>query len=144
MSRFIRDAAVVAAFFLLFDIPWLFAMAGTYRGWIGPLMAEDTAVGYAVVFYLAYSSAACWLAVRPALEKGSLKAAAVSGAVLGFAAYGTYGFTNAATLRDWPAQMLLIDTIWGTLLTAGISAASYATIQRLNRRPTHPAHDRGT
>lgn len=133
MIRFARDTAVVAAFFLLFDIPWLLAMAGTYRGWIGPLMAEQASLGYAVVFYLAYAAAACWLAVRPALEKGSLKTVAISGAVLGFAAYGTYGFTNAATLRDWPAQMLLIDTIWGTVLTAGICAAAYSTISRLNR-----------
>ena len=133
MIRFARDTAVVAAFFLLFDIPWLLAMAGTYRGWIGPLMAEQASLGYAVVFYLAYAAAACWLAVRPALEKDSLKTAAISGAVLGFAAYGTYGFTNAATLRDWPAQMLLIDTIWGTVLTAGICAAAYSTINRLNQ-----------
>lgn len=134
MIRFARNAAVVATYFLLFDIPWLLAMAGTYRGWIGPLMAEDTSVGYAVVFYLAYSAAAYWLAVRAALERGSLRMAAISGGVLGFAAYGTYGFTNAATLRDWPAQMLFIDTIWGTLLTAASCAAAYATIRRIDRR----------
>ncbi|MHA7277112.1 DUF2177 family protein [Arthrobacter sp. Hz1] len=142
MIRFARDTAVVAAFFLLFDIPWLLAMAGTYRGWIGPLMAEQASLGYAVVFYLAYAAAACWLAVRPALEKDSLKAAALSGAVLGFAAYGTYGFTNAATLRDWPAQMLLIDTVWGTVLTAGICAAACSTIRRISQRGT-PLHDDG-
>ena len=37
-------------------------------------------------------------------------------------AYGTYEFTNYATLKDWRPSMVLTDGLWGTLLTA-VSAA---------------------
>ncbi|WP_035776740.1 DUF2177 family protein [Arthrobacter sp. H5] len=136
MIRFARNAAVVAVVFLAIDIPWLLLMAGTYREWIGPLMAERASLGFAAVFYLGYAATAYWLAVKPALEKASGRAAAVSGAVVGFAAYGTYGFTNAATLRDWPVEMLVIDTIWGTALTGTTCLIAYLVVRRLDRRTT--------
>ena len=37
-------------------------------------------------------------------------------------AYGTYEFTNLATLKDWTWRMVATDLVWGTLLT-GTSAA---------------------
>lgn len=134
MIRFARNAAVVAVVFLAVDIPWLLLMAGTYRGWIGPLMAERASLGFAAVFYLGYAAAAYWLAVRPALEIRSRRTAAVSGAVLGFAAYGTYGFTNAATLRNWPVEMLIIDTIWGTVLTSVTCLLAFLVIRAIDNR----------
>jgi len=36
-------------------------------------------------------------------------------------AYGTYEFTNLATLRDWHWQMVAVDVTWGAVLT-GVSA----------------------
>lgn len=137
MRRFLRDSAVVAGIFLALDIPWLLTMSGAYRGWIGDLMAERPSLGYAAVFYLAYAAGACWLVVRPALAKSSLKSAAVSGAVLGFVAYGTYGFTNAATLRGWPAEMLAVDTVWGTFLTSATCTLAFLLIRRLDQRYHH-------
>jgi len=56
-------------------------------------------------------------------------AALIGGALLGLLAYGTYEFTNYATLRDWSAQQVAVDTIWGGVLT-GVSAWAGVMITR--------------
>ena len=38
-------------------------------------------------------------------------------ALLGAFAYGTYEFTNFATLKAWTWQMVAVDLSWGALLT---------------------------
>ena len=47
------------------------------------------------------------------------------GAVLGLIAYGTYDFTNYATLKQWPLTMVIVDLIWGTFITGVAAAAGY-------------------
>ena len=62
-----------------------------------------------------------WFASLPALREGAPAAALISGALLGAMAYGTYEFTNLATLKGWHWQMVVLDVAWGTFLT-GVSA----------------------
>jgi uncharacterized membrane protein len=40
------------------------------------------------------------------------------GAVLGLIAYGTYDFTNLATLKGWSTVVSVVDIAWGISLTA--------------------------
>jgi uncharacterized membrane protein len=75
---------------------------------ISHLFADPFRAIPAVVFYLGYL---------------------VGGAVLGLMAYGTYEFTNYATLRDWSFEQVAVDTIWGGVLT-GFSAWSGVVIAR--------------
>jgi uncharacterized membrane protein len=44
-------------------------------------------------------------------------------------AYGTYEFTSYAIMKDWHWQMVMTDTIWGTVLT-GLSAWAGVAITR--------------
>ena len=44
------------------------------------------------------------------------------GAFFGLVAYGTYDLTNLATLRNWPLPMVIVDLVWGAVLS-GVSAA---------------------
>ncbi len=71
-----------------------------------------------------------WLVSLPALREGAPSQALVNGAVLGALAYGTYEFTNFATLRDWSWQMVLTDVSWGIVLTA-VSAWAGVVIARV-------------
>jgi len=48
--------------------------------------------------------------------------AAMVGAALGFVIYGTYDFTNHATLKSWPVPLLIADITWGAVV-CGASAA---------------------
>ena len=43
--------------------------------------------------------------------------ALLNGMLIGFMCYGTYEFTNMATLSGWSWQQVLVDTAWGTVLT---------------------------
>ncbi|WP_126978853.1 DUF2177 family protein [Frigidibacter oleivorans] len=88
---------------------------------VGDLLADNLRLGAAAVFYLFYVAGVIWLVSWPALKAGQPMQALWQGAVLGALAYGTYEFTNFATLRGWHPAMVATDLIWGTVLT-GVSA----------------------
>lgn len=72
-----------------------------------------------------------FLAVRPAIEVGSLSTAAGYGAVLGLVAYAAYDLSNLSTLKGWPVTLSLVDMIWGTVLTGAASACGYLAARSL-------------
>ena len=112
-----------AIVFLALDIVMLKkVMYPLFSANIGPMMLEDLRMGPAAVFYLFYVVGVVWFVSIPALNVGSIAQAFFAGAVLGALAYGTYEFTNFATLKGWTAQMVMVDVIWGAVLT-GTSAA---------------------
>ena len=78
-------------------------------------------MGTAAGFYAVYVAGIVFFAISPALNNGAALTALVHGAMFGFFAYATYGMTNYATLRNWPASLTLVDMAWGTFLT-GVSA----------------------
>ena len=114
---------VTAIVFLALDVVMLKkVMYPLFSANIGPMMLEDLRMGPAAVFYLFYVVGVVWFVSIPALNVGSIAQAFFAGAVLGALAYGTYEFTNFATLKGWTAQMVMVDVIWGAVLT-GTSAA---------------------
>lgn len=114
---------VTASVFLALDVVMLKkVMYPLFSSNIGPMMLEDLRMGPAAVFYLFYVVGVVWFVSIPALNVGSIAQAFFAGAVLGALAYGTYEFTNFATLKGWTAQMVMVDVIWGAVLT-GTSAA---------------------
>jgi uncharacterized membrane protein len=74
------------------------------------------------VFYLFYVAGLLVLVSWPAFQEGDILRALWQGALVGALAYGTYEFTNYATLADWHPNMVITDWVWGTALTA-VSAA---------------------
>jgi uncharacterized membrane protein len=93
---------------------------------IGPLMAEETRLDVALGFYMIYVAGIVYFCVSPAVQGGDISIALINGMILGLLAYGTYEMTNMATLRGWSWSMVLIDTVWGMILTAGSAAAGFA------------------
>jgi uncharacterized membrane protein len=107
------------------DLLWIGVVADSfYRSQLGDLFAPTIVWQAAALFYVFYILAIIGFAVIPALKERSLKKALLLGAGLGFTAYMTYDLTNLAVIRDWPLLMSVIDIVWGTLLTAGISVAT--------------------
>ena len=121
---------VVAAAFAVIDAVWLKAMNPFYRGHIGELLAERPNLGYAVVFYVIYIAGIVFFALRPALDGGSWLSAAGYGAALGAFAYATYDLTNAATLKTWPLQLIIVDIMWGAALTALATLAGWLVFHK--------------
>ena len=120
---------VTAVVFLGLDALWLSRIAiGMYRAEIGGLMLDKPNLLIAGLFYLLYVVGIVALAIVPALRDGSWVTAAVSGAILGLVAYGTYDITNLSTLKNWSVTVTLADLAWGTALTAVSAAAGFLVV----------------
>ncbi|MEN6448363.1 MAG: DUF2177 family protein [Syntrophaceae bacterium] len=112
--------------FFAIDMIWLgFLARGFYRENLGHLMRPDVNWFAAVVFYLLYIAGIMIFAIIPSLEKNSLRQAALLGGLFGFFAYATYDLTNLATMKGWPLNVVVVDIIWGVVLTASVASASF-------------------
>ena len=115
--------ATTAAIFLILDAIMLnTVMAPLFRQHLGDAILETPRLVPAAVFYLFYVAGLLILVSYAAYQEGDILRALWQGALLGAMAYGTYEFTNYATLKDWHPSMVITDALWGTVLT-GVSAA---------------------
>ena len=96
---------------------------------IEDMLLDSYRFGPALVFYLFYILGLVYFVSAPALRDGSPGQAALGGALLGGLAYGTYEFTNYATLKGWHWQMVVVDLSWGMFLT-GLAAGAGVLITR--------------
>ena len=123
--------ASTAIVFLVLDVVMLRkVLYPLFSSNIGSIMLEDMRMGAAAAFYLVYIGGVLWFVSIPALTAGTATQAFLTGCVLGFLAYGTYEFTNFATLRGWAMQMVMIDVAWGAVLT-GTSAWAGVVITKI-------------
>ena len=114
--------ASTALVFLVLDVVMLRkVLYPLFSSNIGSIMLEDPRMGAATAFYLVYIAGVLWFVSIPALASGVPSQAFITGCILGILAYGTYEFTNFATLRGWSVQMVMVDVVWGAVLT-GTSA----------------------
>ena len=112
--------------FLAIDALWLGVVAKNfYAGQLGDLMVRNIKFHIAAIFYLVYTIGIVVFAIMPALAAGKITLAIGYGALFGFLAYGTYDFTNMATIRDWPTIVSVVDIIWGTFLTSASATLGY-------------------
>ena len=126
MLKYAAAYVASAVVFLALDFVWLSAASRfLYKPKLGNLLADNPNLGVAALFYLFYVVGVVILVVSPAEAARSWLLALGLGAVLGFVAYGTYDFTNLATIRDWPAVVSFVDLAWGTFVTAVASLAGY-------------------
>ncbi len=118
MTTIVLYLATAATFLVLDALMLNFVMAPLFRETLGAAMADSPRYGPAAVFYLFYVAGLLWFVSVPALRGDAPVQALIGGAILGAIAYGTYEFSNYATLRDWSWQMVVTDLTWGTVLTA--------------------------
>jgi uncharacterized membrane protein len=114
-------AITVVIFFAVDAIGLKLLIRPVFERHVAHLFADPLRIIPATVFYLGYVAGLLWFVSVPALRQEDPMAALVSGVLLGLMAYGTYEFTNYATLRDWSLEQVAADTFWGGLLT-GFSA----------------------
>lgn len=126
MLPYITAYGFTAIVFFGLDFIWLSTMGSSfYKDRLGDLMLAQPNLPVAGVFYLVYVGGVVFLAITPALAQNNWTYALIAGAVLGLVAYGTYDFTNLATLKNWSVSMSLVDLAWGTGLTALSATAGY-------------------
>lgn len=118
---------------VVIDLAWLGVMAPRfYRPILGDIGLENVNISPAIAFYLIYPIGVVIFAVSPALKDGSVGTALLYGALFGFFTYATYDLTNHATLRNWTAQLTLVDVAWGTVLVSVTSAVAFWASSRFS------------
>jgi uncharacterized membrane protein len=128
--RYLAAYLTAGLTFGLIDAAWLTVMGPRlYRPVLGAMMLERPSLAPALAFYLIYLGGVVALAVAPALKDGGWSRAALSGAILGLVAYGTYDLTNQATLKLWTTRLTLIDLSYGLVLTAVAATAAFHAAQ---------------
>ncbi|KPP91060.1 MAG: putative membrane protein [Rhodobacteraceae bacterium HLUCCA08] len=127
MSLVILYVATVIVF-LVIDAIALSRFIGPYfESRLGDIMLDNIRVLPAAAFYLFYVGVLVWLVSWPVLRDGQgIAAVLLPAALFGAAAYGTYEFTNYATLARWHWSMVVLDVSWGAVLSAGSAAAGLA------------------
>ncbi len=132
MVGFIGAYGIATLILFILDFIWLGTIAKDfYRNQLGHLMLDDIKIGIAAAFYLTYTVGIVLFAVKPAFDSQNILIALGYGALFGFLAYGTYDFTNMATLKDWPVVMSIVDIVWGTTLSAFTACMTYLIVQKL-------------
>ncbi|MFP1129432.1 DUF2177 family protein [Asticcacaulis sp. W401b] len=125
MKMFLSALVLTLIAFAVIDTVWLSLTAGPlYKPLMGDLMATRINMVAAVAFYLLYGLGVTWFLTFPALS-GQLPvhglpagwSLTISAALLGLMAYGTYNLTAVAVIRDWSLKLVVIDMIWGAVLT---------------------------
>lgn len=123
---------VTYAIFLGLDFLGLnFLIKPVFARDIGPLLLDSFRLLPAFVFYAFYIAVLLYFVSMPGLAQDkSLLWVFFNGALIGALGYGTYEFTNLATLKDWTPQMVATDFSWGVVLT-GVSATAGVWITRV-------------
>tara|TARA_Y100001970_G_C13706586_1_gene589799 strand:+ start:103 stop:507 length:405 start_codon:yes stop_codon:yes gene_type:complete len=109
--------------FLIIDAIWLtYAVKLFYRPNLGNLLNDKPVIWAAILFYLVYFFCLSMIVIKPSLEKDSISYVFWLGLLFGVACYGTYNLTNMATIKNWSVNVVIVDMIWGGLLT-GITSS---------------------
>ncbi len=116
--------------FFIVDMAWLgFIAKDLYRKYLGSFLSDQVNWTAAIVFYLLFIVGVFIFAILPSVEKNSLASAVTLGTLFGFFTYATYDLTNLATLKGWPLNIVFIDIIWGSVLTAIVSTAGFYIVK---------------
>lgn len=123
---FIQQFLVAGATMAIIDAVWLSVVANKfYKSQIGLLLRDKPNFIAAVLFYLIYVLGIVVFAVSPAIETGQWHHAIGLGALFGFVAYATYDLTNLSTIKGFTTKLVIVDMIWGTVLTAAVAGVTY-------------------
>ena len=132
MRLFLKLYLIALPIFFMVDMIWLGVLAKNfYKNQIGFLMKPDVNWTAAIIFYLLFLVGVVLFVIEPALEKKNLMFALSRGALFGLITYATYDLTNLATLKDWPLKVVVVDMIWGAVLSGTVCGSSYWIANKL-------------
>ena len=119
--------------FLIIDMLWLGIVAkNIYQKYLGGFLTNNVNWTAAFIFYFIFVVGISIFAIYPAVNKDSVYQALLMGALFGFFTYATYDLTNLATLKGWPLPIVIIDIIWGSVLSAIVSFSGFYFVKWLN------------
>ena len=119
--------------FLAVDFFWLGLIAkGFYRRNLGHLFSEEVNWAAAFLFYLLFILGMMVFVIYPSIKSQAAMQALWMGMLYGLVTYATYDLTNLALLKDWPATIVVVDILWGIVLSGTVSTAGYGIARWLS------------
>ncbi len=116
--------------FLIVDLVWLgFIAKNIYSKYLGDFMTDSINWTAAIIFYLIFVAGLFIFVIYPSVESNSILKVILLGALFGIITYATYDLTNLATLKGWPIQIVVIDIIWGSVLSTIVSVSGYYIVK---------------
>lgn len=126
MTTYLVQFAIAFASFMVIDLVWLGVVARSfYRDQLGSLMAQNPIWPSAVLFYILFIIGLLYFAISPGIDASSLAETLKRAAAYGFFTYMTYELTNYAVIENWPSGLVLIDIVWGVILSTSVAFVTY-------------------
>ncbi len=124
--NFLKLYFIAVPIFFIIDLTWLGVIAKDLsQKHMGHFMRPVPNWPVAVLFYLLFIIGLVIFAIYPAIRNNSWSYALLYGALFGFFTYMTFDLTSLAVLKDWPWKIVIIDIIWGVVLSSSVSVAAY-------------------
>ena len=119
MKRFIRRFILTLILFVAIDAIWIMYIAQPYmHEHLANLLTDKVKWPYAIMFWCIYVYGLMYFCInrnRRVVQVG------LDAAFFGFIAYMTYAFTNKAILSNWPTKLVVLDVVWGPIVS-GVTA----------------------
>jgi len=132
MLKLIATYLIALISFFALDMVWLGVISKNYyKQKLGFILSENPNWAAAIVFYLLFIAGIIFFAINPAIKANDWQVALLNGAVLGALCYATYDLTNMATIAKWPIEIVIIDIIWGMVLTGSVSVITYFAVEKI-------------
>ncbi len=118
--------------FLGVDMVWLgFIAKDLYQKNLGKFLSPDVNWLAAIIFYLLFVFGILIFAVFPGIREHSAKFVLLHSALFGLLSYATYDLTNLATIKGWPVKIVVIDMIWGMVLSSIVALGTYLIYNKI-------------
>jgi uncharacterized membrane protein len=128
--RYVVAYVATMVVFLGLDFSFLILANPTYKQEIGPLLLTTLNIPASAAFYLTYLFGIVLFVVAPGLKDGRWRRVLLMGAAFGLVAYATYDLTNLATLKGFSVKIVMIDLVWGMVVTGASSTVGYLAARR--------------
>jgi len=132
MLKLIATYFIALLSFFAIDMVWLGVISKNYyKQKLGFILSPDPNWAAAIIFYLLYIAGIIFFAINPGLKETNWQTALINGALLGAMCYATYDLTNMATIAKWPIEIVIIDIIWGMVLTGSVAVITYLAVEKI-------------
>lgn len=122
----IKAGIVAGITFVALDVLWLgFIARSFYKNQLGTLMRAQPDWFLAACGYIFMVAGFIWFVFPQVQMTRSVLQAMQYGARFGVVLAGFYECTNYAIIAGWPFPLVIIDTIWGGVTYAVVSAVIF-------------------
>lgn len=103
---------------LIFDYVWLGIIAKDFISMqLSGMLLDPFRIDAALMFYIIYAIGISFFAILPGLTEKNRLVIFLRGAFFGFVCYSTFDLTCYAIFKGFPATMVIVDVLWGTIMT---------------------------